>query len=174
MNILEVDTVSKASLTDLCNIGHIRRGQRYAQIEGVKFFSPTIEWGQQADVRKWFTKIFWGQDATYTYNGFDYIVNAKTDALPTVPWWTVPVTDATLYLTSYVEMPHLETAGWTKAATTAPVFTYKDTNNNSIGNGPAIVYTMEVSETTEVALPNSNTGEATTLYPYFMFFVPKN
>ena len=71
-------------------------------------------------------------------------------------------------------MPHLEAAGWTKAETTNPVFTYKDTNNNSIGNGPAIVYTMEVSETTEVALPNSNTGEATSLYPYFVFFVPNN
>jgi len=145
----------------------------YAFLEGVKFFSPTIEWGQQADVRKWFTKLFWGQDATYTYDGFDYTVNAATDALPTVPWWTIPVTEATVYITSYVEMPHLEDAGWTKADTTDSVFTFKDTNNGAISNGPSVVYTKEVTDTETVELPNSNTGVHGT-YPYFVFFVPNN
>ena len=145
----------------------------YAFLEGVKFFSPTIEWGQQADVRKWFTKLFWGQDATYTYDGFDYTVNAATDALPTVPWWTIPVTEATVYITSYVEMPHLEDAGWTKADTTDSVFTFKDTNNGAISNGPSVVYTKEVTDTETVELPNSNTGASGT-YPYFVFFVPNN
>ena len=145
----------------------------YAFLEGVEFFSPTIEWGQQADVRKWFTKLFWGQDATYTYDGFDYTVNAATDALPTVPWWTIPVTEATVYITSYVEMPHLEDAGWTKADTTDSVFTFKDTNNGAIGNGPSVVYTKEVTDTETVELPNSNTGVHGT-YPYFVFFVPNN
>jgi len=145
----------------------------YAFLNGVKFFSPTIEWSQQAEVRKWFTKLFWGQDATYTYEGFSYTVNAATDNLPTVPWWTIPVTEATVYITSYVEMPHLEDAGWTKAETTEPVFTWKDTNNGSVSNGPSVVYTKEVGETETVELPNSNTG-VTGAYPYFVFFVPNN
>lgn len=70
-------------------------------------------------------------------------------------------------------MPHLEDAGWTKADTTDSVFTYKDTNNGDIGNGPSVVYTKEVTDTETVELPNSNTGVHGT-YPYFVFFVPNN
>ena len=104
---------------------------------------------------------------------YEMEVNAATDALPTVPWWTIPVTEATVYITSYVEMPHLEDAGWTKADTTDFVFTFKDTNNGAIGNGPSVVYTKEVTDTETVELSNSNTGVHGT-YPYFVFFVPNN
>ena len=107
----------------------------------------------------WFTGgLFFGTDLNKSsVNTTDFRINAKTDKLPPVPWFTAKMKESgTVYVNSHSALPFLETKGYSLISTGTEAYYGVDTNNNnSKVTGPTYVYckVFQKGDTVEIFNP---------------------
>ena len=125
------------------------------------------------------SNIYYGLDRTITEAEPDITVNAKTDNLPMVPWYSIDINeDCRVYVAAYKALPELLTKGYTLVSSGKEIYHGLDTKNTETTsddgevNGPTYLYMKEYKVNgapVAVEIYNENT-HGTTTHPSSYFF----